>query len=121
MDYNKFERNLILLLKIFNNRPNHLSKFLVDNKAFSEDFLKEVIESDKLNAIQDIDLEKMDFSSIEEMNSYYNDLIKDEEQKNTDLQKYFNDKLFKLIQEENYEEAIKVRNYMNKKGIDIKL
>ncbi len=36
------QRNLITLLKLFKNRPYHLSKYLLDNSAFNKDFLRKI-------------------------------------------------------------------------------
>ena len=52
MNENK-HKNLILLLKLFKNRPYHLSKYLLDNDAFTEDFLNKIKVSDKLSNISD--------------------------------------------------------------------
>ena len=117
MDYNKFEKNLIVLFKIFNNRPNHLAKFLMQNKSFDKEFIELVIQSDKLNNIEDIDTEQMDFSSIDEMNDFFSRLIKDSNL--SDIEEKLNTQLFELISREQYEEAAKLRDYMNRKDIKI--
>lgn len=116
MDYNKFEENLIVLFKIFNDRPNHLAKFLMENKSFSNKFIETVIQSDKLNDIKDIDTNRMDFSSIDEMNDFFTELI---ESNSTDVEFKLNKQLFELISQEQYEEAAKLRDYMNRKDIRI--
>ena len=33
-------RNLIAILKLFKNRPYHLAKYLIENDAFTDKFLK---------------------------------------------------------------------------------
>ena len=118
MDYNKFEKNLIVLFKIFNDRPNHLAKFLMENKSFDKEFIELVIQSDKLNNIKDIDTEQMDFLSIDEMNDFYTELIKDDSDY-LDMEYNLNQQLFELISHEQYEEAAKLRDYMNRKDIRI--
>jgi len=48
-------RNLYLLLKVFKNRPFHLAKYLLDNKALNDSFLKKVAESDKIKNLSEIE------------------------------------------------------------------
>ena len=48
MSEEKIYRNLVRLLKLFQNRPNHLAKYLIDNVAFNDLFLKILLESEKL-------------------------------------------------------------------------
>jgi hypothetical protein len=120
MDYNKFEKNLILLLKIFNGRPNHLSKFLIENNGFNEDFIELVTNSKKLNNLKDFDLNKMDFTDFKEMNTFFKELI-DTEKTSNNLERDLNDKLFNFISEEKFEEAANLRDYMIKNNIKIKL
>jgi hypothetical protein len=118
MDYNKFERNLILLLKIFNDRPNHLSKFLIDNNSFTPEFIELVLNSDKLNGIKDVENEEVDFSDFSEMNEYFKKLI-DQTKGKENLSVEMNNRLFELIKSEDYESAAKLRDYMKKKNINI--
>ncbi len=116
MDKNK---NLLILLRIFKNRPNHLSKFLLDNKAFTEDFLKKIESNEKLSNINPskIGEDHFYFSNISEMKSYYTSLVedldlmkskKDRESLKHDLQLMIE----KAILEENYEEAARIRDFM---------
>ena len=52
MDENKNDktyRNLVILLKMFKNRPHHLAKFLLDNNSFNKRFLDKVLTSNNLN------------------------------------------------------------------------
>ena len=120
MDYNKFEKNLILLLKIFNDRPNHLSKFLIENNSFNQDFIDLVMNSDKLNKLKDFDMSKLDFSDFKEMNDFFENLI-DAEKLKENIGQDLNNKLFDLISQERFEEAAMLRDEMNKKNIKIKL
>lgn len=117
MDNNK---NLITLFSIFNNRPNHLIQFLLENGALKVNFLKHVRNSSKLSQVDINDSEYMNFKTFDEMNDYYNDLIKSDMDKGT-LEKESNYKLFNLIEEEKYEEAAKLRDYMIKNKIKFKL
>ena len=47
------QKNLITLLKIFKNRPYHLSKYLLDNSAFDNSFLNKIKNSDKLSTLSE--------------------------------------------------------------------
>ena len=85
-------RNLYLLLKVFKNRPFHLAKYLLDNKALNDSFLKKVAESDKIKNLSEIDENKY-FSDINQMNDFFN-------------------KLNTILKEEKYEEAAILRDYM---------
>ena len=45
---NEYE-NLLVVLKLFQNRPHHLTKFLIENKALNYDFLSKISDSDNLS------------------------------------------------------------------------
>ena len=117
MDENK-HNNLISLLKLFKNRPYHLSKYLLDNDAFTEDFLNKIKVSDKLSNISDT---KYFFKDINQMEEFYDSLIESNHNSNnynySDLEASLNDKLKKLITEEKYEEAAVLRDFMINKNI----
>ena len=55
---NEFEKddqlytNLVTILKLFKNRPYHLAKYLIENKAFDQKFINRIIESKILPFIQ---------------------------------------------------------------------
>jgi hypothetical protein len=114
-------KNLISLLKIFKNRPYHLSKYLLDNQAFNNDFLKKIKKSDKLSDLSDTNLPNY-FHNINQMEDFYNSLL--EESKEFPIKKTkkeiiedLNLKLNKLIESEMYEEAAALRDFMLKNGI----
>jgi len=112
----KFHKNLSALLKIFNNRPNHLSKFLIENDAFNKTFIKNIIKSNNLSKLKNFDHKSLLFSDYEEMDEFFSNLIKvnnDEDE--------LNEKLFSYIQNEEFESAAKLRDYMIKNSINIKL
>lgn len=125
MDYNKFERNLSLLLKLFNNRPNHLAKYLINHDSFTKEFENLVINSDKLNNTSTLisNFDSMNFSNYDEMNSYFDKLIREDINNqlvpDPELAKELNDQLFTLLNLEKYEDAVKLRDYMLKKNIKI--
>ena len=123
MNEYKFELNLVILLKLFNERPNHLAKYLIKNNALTEEFKFLVLNSDKLDNIKPIN-EQLDFSDFNEMYSYFDKLIE-----NNDLSNKLNldplspielnDRLSKLLEEEMFEDAAKLRDYMEKNNIKI--
>lgn len=127
MNKDDFYKNLVSLFKLFRNRPHHLAKYLTDNDVFTTEFINNIINSEKLNNLSknpfSYDLrDEMNsnyFISFNEMNEWYdNILINDEE--NFNIEEECNIKLLKLLEEENFEEAIKLRDYMKKNGINIK-
>lgn len=109
-------RNLYLLLKVFKNRPFHLAKYLLDNKALNDSFLKKVAESDKIKNLSEIDENKY-FSDINQMNDFFNNLTNDTKKlgftkSDEEISKELSDKLNTLLKEEKYEEAAILRDYM---------
>ena len=78
-------KNLLTILKIFKNRPNHLSKFLLENKALTKEFLDKIENNDKLSNINlsKIGEDHFYFSNISEMKSYYASLVDDLELMNS--------------------------------------
>ena len=122
MDSN-FNKNLITLLKLFKNRPYHLAKYLNDNNAFKEDFLKKLSQSQKLNQIKIEEAEiPYYFSNISQMEDFYNSLLEEVKElaklrSLEDITEELNNRLNKLIAEEKYEEAAQLRDYMYNSGI----
>jgi hypothetical protein len=130
MENDNLYTNLVLLLKIFKSRPNHLAKYLIDNMAFQDLFIEKLIKSNKLNDIDDtkgyfekpFDSSTPYFSNFEDMNNYYNDMmINDVEIDNGDVEEEMNIKLKNLIEEEKYMEAAKIRDYMKRNNIKINI
>lgn len=128
-DKDKLYRNLTILLKIFRNRPNHLAKYLMENESFKEDFIKKILNSDKLNKLnqdstQDFFMDTFEedyFSSFEEMDAFYLDLLEKSSTKdNLKIEEEFNQKLRNHLQKEEYELAAKIRDYMIRNKINIK-
>ena len=111
MKKDNINKNLIALLKLFNNRPYHLSQFLIDNNALNNDFIKKLDTNDKLI---NIDNEDLQFNTIDDMKNYYNSLVEDTDNKKSkkDITKDINKKLRKAIENEKYEEAAQIRDYM---------
>lgn len=112
----KLYRNLVKLLKLFQNRPNHLAKYLIDNIAFNDVFIKMIIESERLS---EIDNESQPFfKNVEEMEDFYNNVLNDEYKKSKKspekLIKELNKKLEECLKDEKYEDAIRIRDYLSK-------
>jgi excinuclease UvrABC helicase subunit UvrB len=110
---NEYE-NLIKLLKMFKNRPYHLAKYLLNNSALDKNFLS------KLNISDINDFNELNFTSIDEMENFYLSLIdvKNLEKKSKEeLKIELNEKLDEAIKNENYEEAARLRDYMQIKSI----
>lgn len=141
---NELQNRLTILLRLFKNRPNHLAKYLIDNDAFDTDFIIKLLESerlsdfnmkDKRNFIFEDDEDEMfasmqDFNDMEEMEEFYSSLIEigkveiSEEDMKQNLTmsleetiEALNDKLEEVLEEENYEEAIIIRDYMTENNI----
>ena len=113
------QRNLITFLKLFKNRPYHLSKYLLDNSAFNKDFLRKIDKSFKLNELSNkcsnSDLDA--FNNLNQMDDFYNSLLEEMNEivlhdKSINLTIILNEKLDALIKEEKYEEAAALRDYM---------
>jgi uncharacterized protein (DUF1330 family) len=113
-------KKLVTFLKLFKNRPHHLGKYLLDNKALNKEFIKNVLESDKLENLSNDEELIINFNSIEQMEEFYSSLVdlnnlnnKTSEQ----IEEELNLKLNKLIDSEQYEEAANLRDYMKRKKI----
>ena len=110
----KIYRCLVKLFKMFQNRPNHLAKYMMDNLAFNDLFLKLLLESEKLNDLENGALPA--FKDIEEMNNYFN--VFDDSYKGKKSPKKIIEDLSKKLEEclklEKYEDAIRIRDYMAK-------
>jgi hypothetical protein len=119
MNNDNLYKNLIKLLKMFNNRPYHLAKFMVDNSALNKSFIKNILNSKKLNSISEEDSEMVkSFTSIDEMEDFYNSLIIDIEGKTAqDIEIELNQKLDYFIKSERFEDAAKIRDYMKRNNI----
>ena len=108
--------NLVNLFKLFKDRPNHLVRFLLDQDAFNDKFLKKINLNQKLSveSIEELDTY---FTTIEEMKDHYSLYINDIEihrKKKTkeEIIEELNAKIKIAIECENYEEAAKIRDYM---------
>jgi hypothetical protein len=119
MNDNKYKK-LVTLLKLFKSRPYHLAKFLIDNDALSDIFIKNILNSDKISEISNNESNFISFNSIDKMEEFYSSLIDLENissKSNEDLEKDLNLRLASLIKEEKYEDAANLRDYMKRKNI----
>lgn len=132
MENEDLYRSLVIILKMFKNRPYHLAKYLVENSALTEQFIKKIKNSNKLKGLEGENKPSdqkllpvpvpVYFVDISQMENFYNSFIDDIEQlskeKNIEeITKELNKKLDDLIKQEKYEEAARVRDYMNRNNI----
>lgn len=123
-------KNLVILLKMFKNRPYHLAKYLSDNSAFNQKFIKKILESDKLKDLSKEEDESsvnmtiipIHFNDINQMNDFYSSIVDDikllsKEKSMEEMTKSINTKLDSCIKSENYEDAVRIRDYMMRNGI----
>jgi excinuclease UvrABC helicase subunit UvrB len=132
MENEELYRSLVIMLKMFKNRPYHLAKYLVENSALTEDFIKKLKNSDKLKELNEGEKTSEQkllpvpvpvyFVDISQMENFYNSFIDDiqqlsKEKSIEEITKELNKKLDDLIKQEKYEEAARVRDYMNRNNI----
>jgi excinuclease UvrABC helicase subunit UvrB len=121
----ELNRSLVLLLKMFKNRPYHLAKYLIDNSALNQDFIKKILKSDKLKELSDENSSSVVpvyFVDISQMDEFYKSFIDDikqisKEKSIEDITKDLNEKLNDCIKNEKYEDAARIRDYMLRNGI----
>lgn len=119
MENNDNYKNLVTLLKLFKNRPYHLAKYLTDNSALNKEFIKNILNSEKLKELSNKEL-TISFNSISQMEDFYSSLVDIDNINNKtpeELEEELNLKLSKLIENEKYEEAANLRDYMKRKNI----
>lgn len=116
-------RNLVTFLKLFKNRPYHLAKFLIENGAITEKFEKDILNSSKLNELnseEEISPSIKPFISISQMEDYFQSILDTKDLKsktNEQIEIELNTKLDNLLKDEKYEDAARLRDYMQIKGI----
>lgn len=118
MDNEEIYRNLVIFLKMFKNRPYHLAKHLVENSALTDEFLRKISDNPKLKEIpsdtaDDSRLPVIYFADINKMNEYYNSLTEENSKKTPEqTATELNLRLEELLDEERYEDAARLRDYM---------
>ncbi len=125
---NRLERNLITFLKLFQNRPSHLAKYLLENDSFSDKFKNNVINSDKLDEFSlkysQGELPTIYFLNFKEMLKFYENISNElniDKLDNDKISDKLNDRLDECIKYEKYEEAIKIRDFMMQNNIKRKI
>jgi len=133
MENEELYRSLVIMLKMFKNRPYHLAKYLVENSALTEDFIKKIKNSDKLKEMNEDEKSSEQkllpvpvpvyFVDISQRENFYNSFIDDikqlsKEKSIEEITKDLNKKLDDLIKKEKYEEAARVRDYMMRNNIE---
>ena len=132
MENEELYRSLVIMLKMFKNRPYHLAKYLAENSGLTADFIKKIKNSDKLKEMNEDEKSSEQkllpvpvpvyFVDISQMENFYNSFIDDikqlsKEKSIEEITKELNKKLDDLIKQEKYEEAARVRDYMNRNNI----
>lgn len=127
MENMELYHNLVILIKIFDGKPYTLAKYLLDNDALSNDFTKNIMNSDMIKKIKDSDTLDIILNNetylmdITDMKKMYNSFIDIKQLSNKktieEITKEYNDKLNDLVAQEKYEDALKVYNYMLKNNI----
>jgi hypothetical protein len=132
MENEELYRSLVILLKMFKNRPYHLAKYLVENSALTEEFIRKLKNSDRLKELNEDEKSSEQkllpvpvpvyFVDISQMENFYNSFIDDIQQLSKqkgieEVTKELNKKLDDLIKKEKYEEAARVRDYMSRNNI----
>lgn len=127
MENMELYHNLVILIKIFDGKPYTLAKYLLDNDALSNDFTKNIMNSDMIKKIKDSDTLDIILNNetylmdITDMKKMYNSFIDIKQLSNKktieEITKEYNDKLNDLVAQEKYEDALNVYNYMLKNNI----
>lgn len=110
-----FRRKFIKLISIFNDKPYMFIDFLMKNGAISSTFKKRLLKA----CIKD--KTKINFIDISKMIDYYDNLIIDNYVNKIPAHIYWNNKLNILVEEQKYEEAATIKDYMITKGYEIKI
>lgn len=116
----KFKENLISLLNLFDNSRD-LVDFLAKKKAFNEDFMKDIVESDYLKKLKGFD-KNLDIKEIKARLQYEICFNKKKKRISVDITKndvfsYLDSedelirKMNNYILQEDYEKAQLMRNY----------
>jgi len=122
MENEDLYRNFVTLLKLFKNRPYHLAKYLIQNGAVKEEFLSKIVNSDRLRNLKEDDFNDKIFMDINQMNDFFNSLTTEVKKlsmfrTNDEIEQDLNKKLADLLNDEKYEEAAILRDYMFSNGI----
>lgn len=88
----------------------------MENGAFRQDFLKKIESNKNLEKLNQSEIgdDHFYFTSISEMKSYFMTLIEDNIIDTEEMKKELEKNLIKAIMDEDYEEAAKIRDFLNK-------
>lgn len=108
--------NLVVILKIFEGQPHHLAHFLIENNAITLNFRQNLQDSQSILKIKNdgFDYENLHFNNIEEMKNYFESLLNIE---SSNIEKTIIDfklKLKEALDSEDYESAIRYRDYIKR-------
>lgn len=119
MDSDKYEK-ILILIKLFNNRPNLLTKYLITHKAFNEDFLDKLLNNKKIEEMSKNNIinNETSFDTIADIEDYYNSFLEINGKTKSEITKELNNKLTEALKNERYEDASKIRDYMKKNNIE---
>jgi len=109
-------KSLSKFLKFFINRPNHLAKYLIENDALNKDFFEKLKNIEKKD-FDESKLVSVYFLNIDQMTDFFKKLITKTESSNAlseDVEKELESELQTCINEERYEDAIRIRDYLKK-------
>ncbi len=125
------KKNLITFLTIFDGKPNILAEYLLQYDILDENIIKLLINNKELSKKskelkEKGEIEKPYFTSIEEMQEFYNKFFTIDKDKiihpllgAETQEKAFILELKKAIEKEDYELAVKIRDYCILNDIDL--
>lgn len=128
------KRNLVTLFTLFQNKPNILTKYIIDNELLSTNMENFIIENDELTKkskeIEENDEIKIPyFTNFKEMMSFYDKFFETNSilehinypsNENISLESLNRD-LLEALSVENYEKCARIRDYCLKKGINLNI
>lgn len=111
-----FIENMKNLMSLFEDYNNILLYILLENNAFKASFIEKIVNNQQL--IKE-ELYLPDDIPFHEFKSYFNDIINDYDSESNlkELSIILNEKLLEATNKDDFEEAIKIREYMKKRGI----
>jgi hypothetical protein len=117
------KRNMVALFKLFENKPNLLSKYLLSFDILTEKTKRFINNNDNLKELADEiekkgEFEKPFFSNIDEMYEFYDKFFKNNgkiDKKNKEFKSSLDTELQRAIENEDYETAAKIKKILDKK------
>lgn len=110
-----FYFKVLNLLKMFNNRPHHLAKFIIDNNILSEDTIRKLNNNEFLNKEIDFNFKpNIFFKNISEVEDYYDNIINNEKIDNDLKLESLKEKLDYFLSIEDYRKANEINKEIQK-------